>query len=209
MFNRFKKAAIEYRTEENILYEYVLDELEEGTKIKGIWGRALANSDGDVNKANSLYLKYRVQEIKDILNSMKIAYEEASKRDINLAVTKRVMSGEDLIDENTEKTKNTKKNIRLINPFSVNSLVLIVSILIILLVGKGGLAELALIFFFISFFLFFFIGPSRMWEENNNSNTQNLENNDNGTWSELIFKILLAFSIIILIFYLLSYYSTR
>ena len=82
MFNMFKKAAIVNRVEETILYEYVLDEIENGIQIRGLWAKAMANSDGDMNKANSIYMKYRVQDIKDIFTTMKIVYDEMSKNEI-------------------------------------------------------------------------------------------------------------------------------
>jgi len=88
MFNFIKKAVIANRVEESILYEYVLDELDEGFKVRGLWGKALAMSDGDINKANSLYLQYRVQNIRDTFISLKIAYEELTKNQIKNQITK-------------------------------------------------------------------------------------------------------------------------
>lgn len=88
MFNMFKKAAIENRVEETILYEFVLDEIEAGIKVRGLYAKAMANSDGDMNKANSIYMKYRVQDIKDIFTTMKIAYEEMSKNEITTRLKK-------------------------------------------------------------------------------------------------------------------------
>lgn len=75
--------AIEKRLEDQILYELVLDELEVGIKIKGLWGKAYANSEGDNNKVEPLYMQYRVQSIKDILTAMKIEYEGLSKEKIS------------------------------------------------------------------------------------------------------------------------------
>jgi hypothetical protein len=43
----------------------------------------MENSEGDMNKANSIYMKYRVQEIKDIFTTMKIVYDEMSKNEIS------------------------------------------------------------------------------------------------------------------------------
>lgn len=60
MFNFIKKAAISNRANETILYEYVLDELESGYKVRGLWAKALAISEGNENKATSLYMQYRV-----------------------------------------------------------------------------------------------------------------------------------------------------
>lgn len=82
MFNKLKKMAIEKRLEDQILYEYVLDELEADIKIKGLWAKAYANSGGDNNKIEPLYMQYRVQSIKDLLTAMKIAYESLSKQQI-------------------------------------------------------------------------------------------------------------------------------
>jgi hypothetical protein len=83
MFNFLKKVAISNRAEEAILYEYVFDELEEGYKVKGLWAKAIAMSEGNENKAKSLYMQYRVQDIKDYFTSLKIAYEELSKTQID------------------------------------------------------------------------------------------------------------------------------
>lgn len=82
MFNFIKKSVIANRVEEAILYECVLDELEDGYKVRGLWGKALAMSEGDENKATSLYMQYRVQNIKDFFISLKITYEELSKTQI-------------------------------------------------------------------------------------------------------------------------------
>ena len=82
MFNFIKKAIIANRAEETILYEYVLDELEDGYKVRGLWAKALAMSEGDENKATSLYMQYRAQNIKDFFISLKITYDELSKTQI-------------------------------------------------------------------------------------------------------------------------------
>jgi len=83
MFNRFKKKLIEKRLKDEILFEYVLDELEDDIKVKGLWAKAYANSEGDKNKIEPLYMQYRVQSIKDIFTSIKIAYEELPKERIS------------------------------------------------------------------------------------------------------------------------------
>ena len=80
MFNYFKKKAIENRVNDELLYEYVIEELEKNIKIKGLWAKAYANSDGDANKIEPLYMQYRVQAIKDILTSIEIAYDEISRQ---------------------------------------------------------------------------------------------------------------------------------
>jgi len=79
MFDYFKKASISNRANDELLYEFVLTEMENGTVSKGLWGKALANSGGDSANAKSIYMQYRVQSIKDIFTSMEIAYNELSK----------------------------------------------------------------------------------------------------------------------------------
>ena len=80
MFDYFKKKAIENRVNDEILYEYVTEELEKNIKIKGLWAKAYANSDGNDNKIEPLYMQYRVQSIKDIFSSLEIIYNELSRQ---------------------------------------------------------------------------------------------------------------------------------
>jgi hypothetical protein len=49
--------------EEEALYKQVLDEVESGVMRKGIYAKALADGLGDEGKAQSLYIKYRVQSL--------------------------------------------------------------------------------------------------------------------------------------------------
>ena len=104
MFNFIKKAIIANRAEETILYEYVLDELEDGYKVRGLWAKALAMSEGDENKATSLYMQYRVQNIKDFFVSLKIAYEELSKAQIKNKLINLVKNNE--VKNNVPKTRD-------------------------------------------------------------------------------------------------------
>lgn len=111
MFNIFKKRAITNRLEENILYEYVLDEMEKGIQIRGIWAKALAHSDGIESKAESIYMQYRVQSIKDELDALKIAYDEMSKKKL-FSFIKNEFNDINVVPKNAEKTKKiveTKK----------------------------------------------------------------------------------------------------
>ena len=79
MFNYFKKAAIENRAGDELLYEYVLTEMESDVMLKGIWAKALANSAGDTANAKSIYMQYRVQSIKDAFTTLQIVYDDLSK----------------------------------------------------------------------------------------------------------------------------------
>ncbi|MCT7530430.1 hypothetical protein [Aliarcobacter cryaerophilus] len=51
--------------DEDEIYEKVLQEIEEDNKVKSTWARALSQSDGNKDKAESLYIKLRFNEIQD------------------------------------------------------------------------------------------------------------------------------------------------
>lgn len=82
MFNFIKKKVIKNRVQDEILYEYVLNEMEQGIKIKGLWAKAFAHSSGNEGKTSALYMQYRVQSIKDYFTSLQISYEEMPKNKI-------------------------------------------------------------------------------------------------------------------------------
>ena len=68
--NIFKKLnnklkGKEGRKREEILYEMVIAELEKGYKNKGLLAKALSDCGGEKSKAESIYIKYRVQSLKD------------------------------------------------------------------------------------------------------------------------------------------------
>lgn len=50
---------------EDELYEKVMIEIEEDKKVKSTWAKALAQGDGDKDKAESLYIKERVKKLKE------------------------------------------------------------------------------------------------------------------------------------------------
>ena len=52
-------------------YKQVLEEVESGQMRKGIYAKALADSSGDGGKAQSLYIKYRVQSLVDEYKQIK------------------------------------------------------------------------------------------------------------------------------------------
>ena len=79
MFDYLKKIAISNRADDELLYEFVITEMESGVLSKGLWGKALADSNGDDAKAKSIYMKHRVQSIKDVFTAKKIAYNELTK----------------------------------------------------------------------------------------------------------------------------------
>jgi hypothetical protein len=71
---------------EEALYKRVLDEMESGKRRTGIMAKALADSLGDKDKAESLYIKYRMQTIADedkkeaklFIEAAKLAEEQAA-----------------------------------------------------------------------------------------------------------------------------------
>lgn len=80
MTDYFNKKEISQRAEDELLYEYVMEEMEqEPNFIKGLWAKAMAHSEGNNDKAKSLYMQYRVQSIKDDFKLLEIAYNELSK----------------------------------------------------------------------------------------------------------------------------------
>ena len=79
MFNFIKKKLIDNRIQDELLFEYVMEEMESGTVIKGLYAKAIAYSNGDKAKIDSLYMQYRVQSILDYFSTIKINHEELSK----------------------------------------------------------------------------------------------------------------------------------
>jgi uncharacterized membrane protein YhaH (DUF805 family) len=49
--------------DEDSIYEQVMLEIEEDRKVKSTWAKAFAQSDGDENKAQAMYITFRVNEI--------------------------------------------------------------------------------------------------------------------------------------------------
>jgi hypothetical protein len=71
MFKKWSAVRSAHRLIEEQLYEQVVVELADGVKRQGLWAKAIADSDGHEEKAKSLYIKYRVQSIKDELALIK------------------------------------------------------------------------------------------------------------------------------------------
>ena len=55
----------EDRLAEIKLYELVIDELQKGKEIKGLWAKAFSESDGDEEKTRARYIKLRVEMMGD------------------------------------------------------------------------------------------------------------------------------------------------
>ena len=79
MFNFARKKIIEKRENDDLLYEYVLTELESEIIIKSLWAKAIALAEGNEKKIEPLYMQYRVQNIKDQFTKLNIAYNDIKK----------------------------------------------------------------------------------------------------------------------------------
>lgn len=64
-WKKAKQTAIVNRLVEEKIYEQVLREIESGLRRDGLWAKALQESRGNEQEAKALYIKFRVQSIKD------------------------------------------------------------------------------------------------------------------------------------------------
>ena len=55
------------RLEEELIYKHILEEMDSGVIRDGLYAKAMANSNGDEAQAKSLYMKYRLQSVKDAM----------------------------------------------------------------------------------------------------------------------------------------------
>lgn len=65
LFGAAKLGRVAARLQDEQLYEVVGSELEEGVRKNGLWTKAISQSGGDENKAQAIYIKLRVQSLKD------------------------------------------------------------------------------------------------------------------------------------------------
>lgn len=80
LFEKFRRKSAAARLQEEQLYEQVIEELSKDEKRPGLWAKALADCDGSEQKAESLYIRYRVQSIKDEIEIMAGISEEAERQ---------------------------------------------------------------------------------------------------------------------------------
>ena len=79
LFNQNNKESVIGRMVETKLFEYVMDELADGNKQRGIWGQAMVECEGNETKAEAAYIKLRVQSLKDEITLGNIIEDEALK----------------------------------------------------------------------------------------------------------------------------------
>lgn len=86
MIDYFKKKERSERAEDEVLFEYVIDEMDVAEPIKGLWAKAIAHSEGNSDKAKSKYMQFRVQSIKDECDVLKINFNEMQKEQLFEAI---------------------------------------------------------------------------------------------------------------------------
>ena len=97
MFKKFKANSAKSRLLEEKLYEQVLEELKNDIRRDGLWAKALAESDGSEERAQSIYIKLRVQSIQDEAEVIEeIRYDEEQQRVIEVAKEARKKSIEEV-----------------------------------------------------------------------------------------------------------------
>lgn len=116
MFEKFKLGRALDRLVEEKLFELAFDEIEEGNIRRGIWAKAIANSDGNDGKTRSLYVQMRVDAMKDEARVVNAIIKELQQNDhLNQSsnnITKLNQQVESK-DEKTTSEKETKKTMSL------------------------------------------------------------------------------------------------
>lgn len=102
--NVYKSTQSTESSNDDALYEQAMTEIEEDTKVRGIWAKALANSDGNIDRAKSMYIQMRVQSLK-IDNKSNVASKPDSEK-IQEFSTNKLQSSECNTLSKTEQEKN-------------------------------------------------------------------------------------------------------
>jgi len=94
-----KKSNLEYnansaneRLSEEFLFEQVAHEMDKGELRKGLWLKAFSEGDGDTNKAESIYVKLRIQSLID--------------EDVIAELTNRQLFAEELVKAETQQKES-------------------------------------------------------------------------------------------------------
>jgi hypothetical protein len=80
LFERLAFSSAEGRRFDEWLFEVALDQMARGQLRRGLWGKALAEADGSVDRAKGIYLKLHVQAIKDDATIMDALTREFARR---------------------------------------------------------------------------------------------------------------------------------
>lgn len=148
-FNNSSEKLADRLLEEK-LYEEVAQDLDRGKRREGIWAKALANSNGSESQAQSLYIKYHVQALKDELQLQNETNQEATQnKPKETQKTRDDYSSDEayikaMIVQNTKNKENTffKKTTKLSNEplsiiknFIMGSIVFVISTFVGMIVG--------------------------------------------------------------------------
>ena len=110
MFYKFRLNSAKARLLEEKVYEQVVQELAQGFRRDGLWAKAMAEGNGSEERAKSIYIKLRVQSIKDEMEvNADIIKTEAERSDYEKQERQRKKLSE--FDEILRK-KGYKLNIR-------------------------------------------------------------------------------------------------
>ena len=110
MFDKFRLNSAKARLLEEKVYEQVVQELAQGFRRDGLWAKAMAEGNGSEERAKSIYIKLRVQSIKDEMEvNADIIKTEAERSDYEKQERQRKKLSE--FDEILRK-KGYKLNIR-------------------------------------------------------------------------------------------------
>ena len=93
LFKGIKTKSALSRLQEERLYEYISDELEEGTVRKGLWTKAIALAGGDPLKSQAEYINLRLQSMIDEGTLMDAINTAAEKLKAKHPKMKNVTSG--------------------------------------------------------------------------------------------------------------------
>jgi len=80
--SEYKNSESSSNIDLDILYEFVLEEMQIGNPRTGLLTKAVIESDGDDDKAKSLYLQYRVESIKKDMETLEIDPRKISKEEL-------------------------------------------------------------------------------------------------------------------------------
>jgi len=70
------------RLTEEAAYAVAVEEFESGNRRPGLWGKAFAESEGDLDKASALYIKLRVQSLFDEAQLILNDEREAERKEL-------------------------------------------------------------------------------------------------------------------------------
>jgi len=113
MLKRFQRNSAANRLIEEKLYEQVLIEMDNGDIRTGLWAKALANGSGSDEKAKGLYIKYRVQSIKDEFTVIEEYFELEARKERE--VVKEIRRPKEKSQEHIEPSKPIAKKSRKID----------------------------------------------------------------------------------------------